>query len=304
MFPGSLKTLESEVARSFSVVNSSCIAEPLRCDPNRGERRVLQGAVPPRCDPTCGQRGEQCTSFSPCSSPGGGVALHHSPKCGTLGTSGSLRKSFSSSSSCVPGSACGSLASGSRGTFASASKAAGPSSSSTSMFRSGARPSLRHLRGEGSAPPRKLGSACSSDRCVSSGRGAGVGGAESASALPEARKSSDSSFSSLFVRCMSPSQRVAHVSDCVTSLLSTPTRDMHINSCGSMHGSVMHDNSSGMHVNSCSALGHKNSCHVHAAEVRGGTKAPSTSTRFGVRCVAVEKLASPQQAPGSLHGEV
>ena len=126
----------------------------------------------------------------------------------------------------------------------------------------------------------------------------------SASAFPEARKSSDSSFSSLFVRCMSPSQRVAHVSDCVTSLLSTPTRDMHINSCGSMHGSVMHDNSSGMHVNSCGALGHKNSCHVHAAEVRGGTKAPSTSTRFGVRCPAVEKLASPQQAPGSLHGEV
>ena len=30
----------------------------------------------------------------------------------------------------------------------------------------------------------------------------------------------------------------------------------------------------------------------------------STSTRTGVRCPAVEKLASPQQAPGSLHGEV
>ena len=28
------------------------------------------------------------------------------------------------------------------------------------------------------------------------------------------------------------------------------------------------------------------------------------STRLGVRCPAVEKLASPQQAPGSLHGEV
>ena len=77
---------------------------------------------------------------------------------------------------------------------------------------------------------------------------------------------------------------------------------MHINSCGSMHGSVMHDNSSGMHVNSCGALGHKNSCHVHAAEVRRGTKALSTSTRLGVRCLAVEELASPQQAPGSLHG--
>ena len=59
-----LKTLKSEVARSFSVVNSSCIAEPLRCDPSRGQRRVLQGAVPPRCDFRCDQRGEQCSSFS------------------------------------------------------------------------------------------------------------------------------------------------------------------------------------------------------------------------------------------------
>ena len=38
--------------------------------------------------------------------------------------------------------------------------------------------------------------------------------------------------------------------------------------------------------------------------VYGGTKSTSTSTRLGVRCPAVEKLASPQQAPGSLHGEV
>ena len=74
---------------------------------------------------------------------------------------------------------------------------------------------------------RSLGSACSSSRLVSSGRGAGVVGAESrlsASALLEARKCRDVSFSSLFVRCMSPSQRVAHVSDSVTRLLITPTR--------------------------------------------------------------------------------
>ena len=38
--------------------------------------------------------------------------------------------------------------------------------------------------------------------------------------------------------------------------------------------------------------------------VYGGTKSTSTSIRTGVRCPAVEKLASPQQAPGSLHGEV
>ena len=66
---------------------------------------------------------------------------------------------------------------------------------------------------------------------------------------------------------------------------------------------VMHDNSS-VHVNSCGALEHRNSCNLHAAGVPGGTKVLSTSTRAGVRCPAVEKLASPQQAPGSLHGEV
>ena len=59
-------TLKSEVARSFSgsILNSSCIVEPLRCDPNRGQRRVRKAAFPPRCDPTRGQRGEQCGSFS------------------------------------------------------------------------------------------------------------------------------------------------------------------------------------------------------------------------------------------------
>ena len=73
-----------------------------------------------------------------------------------------------------------------------------------------------------------------------------------------------------------------------------------MNSCGSVHGGGLHE----VRVKSCGALGHKNSCHVHAAEVRRGTKALSMSTRLGVRCPAVEKLASPQQAPGSLHDEV
>ena len=65
---------------------------------------------------------------------------------------------------------------------------------------------------------------------------------------------------------------------------------------------------SSLSINSCgehgSALGHKNSCNVHAAEVRGETKSLSTSARLGVWCPAVEELASPQQAPGSLHEEV
>ena len=141
-------------------------------------------------------------------------------------------------------------------------------------------------------------------RCGASGCGAEIG--LSASSLKgKARQCSDVSFSALFDRCMSPSQRVAHVSDTVARLLTTQTRDMHasMNSCGSMHGAVMHENSFGVHVNSCGALGHRNSCNLHAAGVQGGTKASSMSTRFGVRCLAVEKLASPQQAPGILHDE-
>ena len=123
------------------------------------------------------------------------------------------------------------------------------------------------------------------------------------SALKGKGLTSSQSFVDLFVPCTSPSQRV-HLVDSVVQLSSSQdTHGMHgdMNSCGSVHGGVMHDNSSGLHVNSC---GHKNSCHVHAAEVRRGTKALSTSTRLGVRCLAVEELASPQQAPGSLHGEV
>ena len=65
-----------------------------------------------------------------------------------------------------------------------------------------------------------------------------------------------------------------------------------MNSCGFMHGLCMHDNSLVMHDNSWGALEHKNSCSAHAAGVRGGTKAPSTSTRIRGRRSAVEKLAS------------
>ena len=77
-----------------------------------------------------------------------------------------------------------------------------------------------------------------------------------------------------------------------------------MNSCGFMHGVCMHDNSLVVHENSWGALGHKNSCSSHAAGVRGGTKAPSTSTRVRGRRSAVEKLASPQQTSSKLHVEV
>ena len=60
-------------------------------------------------------------------------------------------------------------------------------------------------------------------------------------------------------------------------------------------------------INSCgehgSALGHKNSCNLHAAGVLGGTKALSLSTRLGVGRPAVEKLASSQQTLLKMHVE-
>ena len=130
--------------------------------------------------------------------------------------------------------------------------------------------------------------------------------AEKGSVLTPSGKARQCSFVDLFAPCTSPSQRV-HLVDSVVQLSSShDTHNMHgdVNSCGVVHGGGMHVHSSGMHGNSRGALGYKNSCHVHAAEVRRGTKAPSMSTRNVVRCPAVEKLASPQQAPGSLHEEV
>ena len=60
----------------------------------------------------------------------------------------------------------------------------------------------------------------------------------------KARQCREVSFSELFDRCMSPYQRVAHVSDSVKRLWSTQIRDMHavMNSCGSMRGVVMQEN--------------------------------------------------------------
>ena len=77
------------------------------------------------------------------------------------------------------------------------------------------------------------------------------------------------------------------------------------NSCCDTHGAranaccTLHDarGNSGEHVNSVGCT--YNLC----GGVRGGTKPRSTSTRDQVRCPAVEKLASLQQAPGRLHVE-
>ena len=126
-------------------------------------------------------------------------------------------------------------------------------------------------------------------------------GAEARSAR---KRRQASVFFDSFVSCMSPSQRVLHVSQVLAQRSSTQDmRDMHAvtNSCGSVHG-VLHDNSSA-HVNSLGALGHRNSCNLHAARVQVGTKSLSTSTRRGVRRSAVDESAHTQQTPLKLHGE-
>ena len=77
------------------------------------------------------------------------------------------------------------------------------------------------------------------------------------------------------------------------------------NSCSDTHGAranaccTLHDarGNSGEHVNS------EGCTYNLCGGVRGGTKPRSTSTRDQVRCPAVEKLASLQQAPGRLHVE-
>ena len=306
------KTLKSEVSRSFFV------ASPLRCDPNRGQRRQHNAAASPRCDPMRGQRGKQksdadfndagkdidrnsvagwdaasCPSSMMVPACALKVTRHTSYSSPEVAGAGMCRTSsgrFSSSSACSSPVASG------RGAALRlpGSVLSGASSPGTAGRGVALRPLvLRRGSSGGSMMPR-------------SGAWSDAELGRSVSALPGKARQCSQSFADLFVPCTSPSQRV-HLVDSVVQLSSSQgTHNMHgdVNSCGSVHGGGVHDNSSGMHGNSCGALGHKNSCHVHAAQVRGGTKASSMSTRIGVRCPAVEKLASPQQAPGRLHDEV
>ena len=56
-------------------------------------------------------------------------------------------------------------------------------------------------------------------------------------------------------------------------------------------------------MNSRVAVGHRNSCNSHAAELRGEVKALSTSTRCKVGRLAEKELAPFQQASPMLHEE-
>ena len=307
--------MKSKVSRSFFD------ASPLRCDPNRGQRRQLFAVALPRCDPMCGQRGKQhfnetgkeincdsvvagdgvgmtssgkSSSSSACSSPvpgrGASLRLPSGTSCpGAAGRGDALRP-------LVAGVCVGRTSSGQ---FLSSSACSSPVPGRGASWRLPSGASCPGASGRGdSLRPLVL-------RRNSSGGRRAWSDAEKGSVLTPSGKARQCSFVDLFALCTSP-QRV-HLVDSVVQLSSShDTHNMHgdVNSCGVVHGGGMHVNSSEMHGNSCGALGHKNSCHVHAAEVRGGTKALSMSTRLGVRCPAVEELASPQQAPGSLHEEV
>ena len=309
-------TLKSEVARSFSgsILNSSCIAEPLRCDPNRGQRReqcssvsLSNGSSLAGAGRSAGLYPSDCSSrtilSSTCSSPGCGAASRFS--AGNLGSSrvagSKIRSAWRS-----PGSVSALRSKNMNGAGGPMCVDHGLSSSKRMSRRFAGSSTLRGKNMDGAGGLRCVGHGMRSSGSTSrsfADSSALKGQAVDGKAW-NCRQSSD--FDDLFVPCTSPSQRV-HLVDSVVRLSSShDTHDMHgdMNSCGSVHGGGVHGNSSGLHVNSCGAVGHKNSCHVHAAEVRGGTKALSMSTRLGVRCPAVEKLASPQQAPGSLHGEV
>ena len=297
------KTLKSEVSRSLFV------ASPLRCDPNRGQRKQHNAAASPRCDPMRGQRGKRksdvdfndagkdidrdsvvgrdaatCPSSTVAPACALKVTRHTSYSSPEVAGAGVCKTSSGRSSS---SSACSSPVSG-------RCAAIGVSSPGASGRGVALRPLvLRRNSSGGSMMP------CS---------GAWSDAEQSCSVLapPGKARQCSQSFADLFVPCTSPSQRV-HLVDSVVQLSSSQdTHNMHgdVNSCGSVHGGGVHVNSPWMHGNSRGALGHINSCHVHAAQVRGGTKAFSMSTRIGVRCPAVEKLASPQQAPGKLHDEV
>ena len=302
------QTLKSEVSRSFFV------ASPLRCDPNRGQRRQRDAAASPRCDPMRGQRGKQdfndagkeinrdsvvgrddatCPSSTVAPACALKVTRHTSYSSPVVAGAGMCKTSSGRSSS---SSACSSPVASGRGAALRlpGSVLRGASSPGAAGRGVALRPLvLRRGSSGGSMMPR-------------SGAWSDAELGRSVSAMPGKARQCSSSFANLFVPCTSPSQRV-HLVDSVVQLSSSQdTHNMHgdVNSCGSVHGVGVHDNSSGMHGNSCGALGHKNSCHVHAAEVRRGTKALSTSTRVRVRRSAVEKLASPQQTSSKLRVEV
>ena len=313
------KTLKSEVSRSVFV------ASPLRCDPNRGQRRQHDAAASPRCDPMRGQRGKQDFNVA------GKDLVRTSGLASTMASStigpslagAGLRTIASSTSSSLVGNLDSSRVAESkiRSAWRSPGFASALRSSSKCMSRRFAGSNTlggKNMDGAGGSTSRRFagssamcgknmdGAAGSTSRSFAdssalSGKAGDLALNRQAGRKRVVSSGSATDFDSAFI----PHARSFSLHP---SLVSNNSCGAHgvggTNSCGSVHGGVMHDNSSGMHVNSYGALGHKNSCHVHAAEVRRGTKALSTSTRFGVRCPAVEELASPQQAPGSLHEEV
>ena len=238
------KTLKSKVpARSFfdsgQCFNNSCCAGSPRCDPKCGQRREQKSAV--GLDVAGNEFGLNLVTCSPAS------ALTVSRRTSYAGGGAGVDSASLGARSSPRNVGVAGVSSG-REHFCLRRR---DKSSPRSVGVAGVSGGREHFR------LRRHSCGCDAETQMSLMKG-------------KARQRSDVPFSSLFDRCMSPSQRVAHVSDSVARLVTTQTRDMHasMNSCGSMHGAVMHDNSS-VHVNSCGALGHRNSCNLHAAGVLG-----------------------------------
>ena len=255
-----LKTLKSEVSRSLFV------ASPLRCDPNRGQRGkqdfndagknivrtsgMASTMVSSTNGPSLAGAGRRTIVSSTCSTPGGGVATH-----------------------CSAGHLASSRVAGSKIRYAWRTGTSG----GVVVGRASAARWLRAGAARSEVGDSSLASHRSSD--VSSGRGA-VGCSASALRARDVRgspahvnsdgmrKASGSKDSSVVVMhghrmpsafdldsVFVPHSRLFSLCSSVVSKVSNSSQSIY--SCGE-HGS---------------ALGQKNSCNVHAAEVRGGTKA-------------------------------
>ena len=249
------KTLKSKVSARSSfvsgpILNGSCKAVPSGCDPKCGQRGGQSGSFSSSSSASCvagagrgaGLRPSGCswrimpkTLSSTCSSPGHG---NFDRGAETRFSAGVARKSLATSR--VAGSKI-------RSAWRAGAHGAGGFSGGDCFGRAGA---VRRQIGESSRALK--GQTCSRKSGDLSDR----------SAMSPLQV--DSAFVSAFV----PHARLFSLHP---SLVSNNSCGAHgvggMNSCGSMDGVVMHDNSFGVHVNSCGALGHRNSCHVHAAGV-------------------------------------
>ena len=123
----------------FNVVTHSSDFKhcPLRCDPNRGQRRQHVAAASPRCDPMRGQRGKPSLMVSPACAL---KVTRHSPVVAGAGTSRGHSMRDPASSSTLPstspsGAGCPVIGSSSLAVESVSVQSRGPASSSSCRGR-------------------------------------------------------------------------------------------------------------------------------------------------------------------------